>query len=269
MEDIQKVLEDRSFLSPRQIIEYMGEQFKVYDKYLDWEAFYDIITGVFGKERKPISWNDLEEQIQELQKSDIYLSPFNGNDGFLDHDFNLPYGRHARFYLNAHGAEGRRKILESVISEFREEGGFKIKTIGMVREGFIRYDNTVMYVGIDDSAKYFDFLRSLSAEHASCFDDEVPLLTRKVGKGIGYAVSARKGTFRVLDDHLNTENMSFTSVHSMVLQKTFDKAIKDSIESYSDITEVYKHALTGARFDPEKVYILAGMEDPFEVAVEF
>ena len=57
MEDIQKVLEDRCFLSPRQIVEYMGEQFKVHNKYLNWEAFYDIIIGVFGKEKNPYNYN--------------------------------------------------------------------------------------------------------------------------------------------------------------------------------------------------------------------
>jgi len=265
MEDIQKVLETRSFLSPRQIVEHMGEQFMKHNQYLDWEALYDIVIGVFGKEKKPISWYEMDKQRDELRENGIYLHEFDGNNGFLARDFGMPNGRHARFYLNAHDASGRKKILESIVGEFKR--GFKIKTVGTAKEGFGRYDNTIMYVGIDESAKYFDFLHNLSAEHASCFDKEVPLLTRKLGKGIGYAVSARKNMMNILGCPLNTENMSFTSLHSIVLQRTFDKAIKDSIEDYDAITEVYKHALLGARFDPEKPYLLAGMKDPFEMVM--
>ena len=260
MEEIQKALEDRSFLSPRQIIEYMGEQFTVYDKYLNWEAFYDIMIGVFGKELNPVSWGEMDKQRKELRKSGIYLGSFDGDDGFLDHDFGMPPGRHARFYLNAHDAEGRKEILEAIVSEFKR--GFKIKTVGTTKNGFTRYDNTIMYVGINDSGKYFDFLKNLPEEH---FDDEVPLLTKKIGKGVGYGVSARKCVMTVLGYPLNTKNMSFSSVHSIVLQRTFDKAIKDEIEDYDVITEVYKHALTGARFDSERPYLLAEMKDPFEV----
>jgi hypothetical protein len=265
VENIQQMLEAESFLSPRQIIEYMGEQFKVHDKYLDWEAFYNIIIGVYGKEANPIPWDELNEQRHELRKSGVHLSQFNGSDGFLADDFGMPPGKHLRFYLNAHDAAGRKQILESIVSEFRSSGGFKIKTVGTARNGFTRYDNTILYVGIDDAANYADFISGFSAEHAECFDDEVPLMTRKIGKGAGYAASTRKGVFHVLGNPLNSTNLSFSSVHSLVLQRTFDKAIKDNIEEYAVITDLYRQALTGARFDPEKPYLNSGMKDPLEI----
>ncbi|MBW2981428.1 hypothetical protein KY343_00980 [Candidatus Woesearchaeota archaeon] len=264
MEDIQKVLESRSFLSPRQIIEYVGETVQTYDKYPDWETYYDIITGVFGKQVKGMSREEVYKQIEELGKSKIFLYPFNGNYGFITKEYRLPDGKHARFYLNAHDAAGRKGILEAIVGKFKE--GFKIKTIGTAKEGFARYDNTLFYVGINDSAKYIDFLTDLSAQHPEYFDDEVPILTKRVARGIGYGVSAAKGNVIVLGSPINTENFSFNTLHSLVFQRTFDKAAADGIEDYDIITNIYKYALAGARFDPEKPYLHAGMKDPFEMA---
>lgn len=265
MEKIQELLEVDSFLSPRQIIEYMAEQFMTHDKYLDWEAFYDIIVGVFGKKPKPITRDELDEQKAELRKRGVYLSSFYGGDGFLVDDYDLPIGKHLRFYLNAHDSAGRKQILESIVGEFKDARGFKVKTVGTADYGFSRLDNTILYVGVNDATRYVDGLRRLSSEHPESFDNEVPLMTRKLGKGIGYAVSSWRSMVRVLGDPMRLTDMSYTMAHSAVLQRTFDKAIRDGMEDYAAITEVYKHALLGARFDPENPYLNAGMKEPFEV----
>jgi hypothetical protein len=270
MEDIQKELESKGFLSPRQIIEYMGGRFKVHDKHIGWEVFYDTITGVYGKEENPIPWDELNKQMHELRKRGINLSPFNGSDYWLAKDFGLPLGGHARFYLNAHDSAGRKQILESIVDEFGEKRGFKIKTVGTTKKGFTRYDNTVMYVNVNDAARYFDFMRRLPTEHAECFDDEVPLTTRKIGKGTGYAVSPLKDIFYVLGDPLKTTNESFNTLHSTILQRTFDKVRRDGIKDHDVIIFLYLRALTGVRFDLERPYLNLGMKDPLEVAaVEF
>ncbi|MBW2980714.1 hypothetical protein KY360_04840 [Candidatus Woesearchaeota archaeon] len=262
MEDIQEVLEAQSYLAPRQIIEYMADQFT--DRRLNSDDFYDILTGVFEKEPTPMTSAELGEHRDALWEKGVLLETSPQGNGFLSRDFDLPPGRHLRFYLNAHDAPGSRQILESIVEELRGHR-FRIKTVGLASDGFLRNDNTLVYVALGDAPGYFDYMRRLSAKHADCFDDEVPLMSRKLGKGIGYAASPVKGMIHIFDEFFNLANGSFNYAHCMVLQATFNRVIEKGIEEFDHITSLYQDALLHTRFDPERPYLGLGMKDPLEV----
>ncbi|MBW2995189.1 hypothetical protein KY312_02465 [Candidatus Woesearchaeota archaeon] len=260
-EEIQQVLERQCFLTPRQVIEHMAGQFT--DRRLGWDDFYEILVGVFKKDVKPLTDDEYGKHHHDLLENKIYADfPMKGR-GFIVDDFDLPIGKNMRFYLNAHNASGGREILKSIVNEFRDQR-FKIKTVARDRYGFFRYDNTVLYVNINDANNYVDFLRQLSLEHPCFFDSEVPLLTRKLARGIGYSASPLKNKTVVLERSVNPAGMSANEMHSVVLQITFDKVIEELIEDYDDITELYVQALQQARFNPEKPYLIHGVDDLLE-----
>ena len=255
VETIQEILDRKSFLDSYDIVDYMGSQWD--DKILTADDFYDIITGVFKKETKPLTSKEKYNLMDNLQKNKVWVH--NEGDCFLSYECKLPYGTHMRFYINSKNPDSACSILTSIVNEFREKGKFKIKTITGCSDGFSRYDNTMLYVHYNDAKQYLDFLKTIPDK---LFDEEVPLTTRKFAKGRGYASSVLKRSCRrILEYPIRTENMSFNTLHSFLIERAFHVAIDQVISDMDEIKKLYETGMMQAAINPHKPYLRIDMQD--------
>jgi hypothetical protein len=245
----------------RQIIEDIAEIYNKRDKPMTFDDFYEVIVGVYGKECRALSYKESSEHKRDLLENGIYTRFFHDSDSFLLYEHNLRAGRHLRFYMNAHDAGSAREIAKS-IRRFMGDRGYQLKLVNKDQYGYSRFDNMVFYLHLNDDIKRAaEFLQSLPLGY---FEEGVPLHTKKIAKGIGYATSVKAYRHVILGEAYNHDRCSFNCLHSIVLKRTFDTAIEKEIEDTDEITLLYRQALIDAGFDPENTHLNGGIEDPLK-----
>jgi len=228
--------------------------------------FYKLIVGVYGKEHDPLSCSEYFKQLEEIAALGLPYWPSSERESFLIIMKKLPQqSKNIRFYINSHNADSAISIVKAAAHDLIDRVNFQFKLVGRDNYGYSRFDNTILYVNINDAKTAAEVLLALSEKEPYLFDEDVPFTTRKIAKGIGYALTPLVCQREIFGERLKYHKYSPNFLHSLVLKRTFEEADKRGVKDPDKITGLYMQALEQAYIDPEKPYLNLGMKDPLEI----
>ncbi|MBW2993382.1 SpoIIE family protein phosphatase [Candidatus Woesearchaeota archaeon] len=92
-----------------------------------------------------------------------------------------------RFYVHLNSIENTAKFMNAVFREFASRDIPMLSKVMSRYGGFERSDAAVFYPLETDAAEVAEIITSVLAKHPDWVDEDTPLFTKKISKGVGYA----------------------------------------------------------------------------------
>ncbi|MEW5896418.1 MAG: T3SS effector HopA1 family protein [Nanoarchaeota archaeon] len=181
----------------------------------------------------------------------------------------LPYGNRVRIYLNSRNADSSHQIMRQVAEKLNERKiPFKMKSAMDKADFFTRTDNTVLYI---DAADGNEVARMLVGLDPGLLDEEVPLFTKKIGKGISWGEEPtnlffKKGKtekeYKEIEQYLE---ISFGSDRAGALSQAYTRTGGKIGPEFDDVV---RRVFEEREIDPEKPWLNFGSDLEIKIPEE-